>query len=764
MRTLLVEDDPEQRETMRRWLNELGLDVTAVADGNAGLLAHLRSPFELMVVDWVLPYLDGLQLCRRVRSMPGGDRPYILMVTGRDRPEDLSRVLDAGADDYVAKPTSSVLLQTRVQIARRRVARDRRHREAQEALAQSEADFRRVIERSSVGIFAHREGRVVYVNAAAVRTLGATPEALLGRDVADLVHPAHRELAARRTARFERTQVPPPPLELEMLRDDGEAVVVRMIPASGALYRGERACFTLLEDITEKRAAECRLRMTQLAVDHAADAAFWIDEDGRITYANRAACQMSGYASGELLGMHVLELDTRFEPSDWDKIRRILLRRGRARQQTYVRCRSGSEVPVECMANVVDFDGKPFIIAFARDVSERQRMQASLQQADRLASVGSLAAGVAHEINNPLAYVIANLELLTEDLDRDRVSMVELKRTLAEATEGAHRVRRIVGDLKTFARADDDEQEVVSLHEVLDIAIDIAANEIRYRARLERHYGDIPPTWANEGRLTQVFVNLLVNAAHAIPEDGRDHVISVRTFVEEGQIGVEVADTGVGIRPEIVDRIFDPFFSTKPQGLGTGLGLSICHGIVTAMGGEIWVESDVGVGSCFHLRLPTAQPGQRVRHPQVWDDVPERSVRRLSILVIDDEPILCDGIRRALTSHDVTIVTCGLEGLRACLSCEYDLVLCDVMMPDLSGYEVYARVRDLRPGMEHRFVFMTGGAFTPKARAFLDDVPNDRILKPFTLRELRTLVAKRASHSGAHPTLEHGSELPGGCN
>src|SRR5690606_41805310 len=115
---------------------------------------------------------------------------------------------------------------------------------------------------------------------------------------------------------------------------------------------------TLLAAITEKRAAECRLRMTQLAVDHAADAAFWIDEDGRITYANRAACQMSGYASGELLGMHVLELDTRFEPSDWDKIRRILLRRGRARQKTYVRCRSGRAVPVAAVSNGVGFEGQ----------------------------------------------------------------------------------------------------------------------------------------------------------------------------------------------------------------------------------------------------------------------------------------------------------------------------------------------------------------------------------------------------------------------
>jgi len=756
MRTLLVEDDPEQRETMSRWLKELGLDVFAVSDGNAGLLSHLRSPFELLVVDWVMPQMDGLALCRRVRAMPGGDRPYILVVTGRDRPDDLAEVLDAGADDYIAKPPSFGFLQTRIRIAERRVARDRRHREAQEALAQSEADFRRVIERSSVGIFAHRQGRLVYVNAAAMRTLGANREALLGRKFSDLVHPNYREVASRRAARFERTQVPPPPVELEMQRLDGDPVVVRMIPATGALYQGERSCFTLLEDITAKRVAERRLRMTQFAVDHAADAALWIAGDGSITYANRAACQMTGFASAELLGKHVLDLDTRFEPADWEKVHRIMIRRGRTRQQTLIRCRSGSEVPVEFMANAVDFDGDRIIIAFARDISERQRMQASLQQADRLASVGSLAAGVAHEINNPLAFVIANLELMGEDLERGSVSTGELKRTLAEATEGAHRVRRIVGDLKSFARADDDEHEAVSVHEVLDVAIDIAANEIRHRARLERHYGDIPPTWANGGRLTQVFLNLLVNAAHAIPEDDGEHLISVRTWLEDDAIAVEVADSGVGMPAEIVDRIFDPFFSTKPQGLGTGLGLSICHGIISAMGGEIWVESELGVGSCFHLRLPRAREEMVVRPAPEWTDVPvHTSTRRLSILVIDDEPILCDGIRRALGTHDVTVVLCGIDGVRACLSHDYDLILCDVMMPDLSGTEVYARVRDSRPGVEHRFVFMTGGAFTPKAREFLDTVPNERLIKPFSLRELRTLVAKRARQSGPNPAVSH---------
>jgi CheY-like chemotaxis protein len=328
-----------------------------------------------------------------------------------------------------------------------------------------------------------------------------------------------------------------------------------------------------------------------------------------------------------------------------------------------------------------------------------------------------------------------------------------------------------VGDLKSFARAgEDDEPRAVDVEDVLETAIDIAANEIRHRARLCREYADVPPTWGNGGRLTQVFLNLLVNAAHAIPEgdepagvqrredelpsaaerrdDEREHRIHVRTReASSGWISVEVEDTGVGMPPEVVDRIFDPFFTTKPQGMGTGLGLSICHGIVTAMGGEISVRSEVGRGTTFTLMLPPAEGTARRARPRTWPDMSIDGARRLKILVVDDEPLICEGIRRALSGHDVEVAPSGRDAIRMCQEGDFDLVLCDVMMPDVSGMEVYARIRAAKPEYEARFVFMTGGAFTPKARKFLESVTNEQIIKPFSLRELRSLVARHAAHA-----------------
>ncbi len=747
MRTLVVEDDATQRAMLMRGLQELGHEVDAVADGDAGLLAHLREPYELLVMDWVMPKMDGLTLCQRIRAIPGNDRPYVLMVTGRDRPQDLAKVLDAGADDYVAKPVDLTLLHTRVRIAEMRLAHQRRHRQAREALARSEVEFRRVIERCPLGVLAFRNSDVVYVNAAGARALGSERSAIVGQPILDLVATDFQELAERRLERFERTDVPPPPTEVRFVRTDGSPMTAWVIPVTQALLDGERATFLMFEDITERRAAERELRLTQFAIDHAADPALWLSRAGQIVYANHAACSVLGYTRTELEGKAASDIDPSMipgaTPAGW------AAGVGGSRK-TLFRTAKGRTVPVEVSTNVLNFDGDEFVVAFARDLSERERMAANLQKADRLASVGSLAAGVAHEINNPLAYVIANLEVLHEDLAGMQLDGGDnMRRSLREAIDGADRVRRIVGDLKSFARADDEEVQAVDVHEVIDAAADIASNEIRHRAELVRRYGDVPRVRGNPGRLTQVFLNLLVNAAHAIAEGQPHQRITVRTREQADGVLVEVSETGSGISSEMVDRVFDPFFTTKPQGMGTGLGLSICHGIIAALGGEIRVDTRVGEGSTFRvlLRKADARNAAPEVRPRLGGEPGPAPLRPLRILVVDDEPLIGEGIRRALRGHLVEIARGGREAIERCEGDDFDLVLCDVMMPDLSGMEVYGKLRTAKPGFEAKFVFMTGGAFTPKARDFLEKVQAEHLEKPFSLRELRMLVNRRAERN-----------------
>ncbi|HEX8825320.1 MAG TPA: ATP-binding protein [Archangium sp.] len=256
---------------------------------------------------------------------------------------------------------------------------------------------------------------------------------------------------------------------------------------------------------------------------------------------------------------------------------------------------------------------------------ERERMQAMLVQADRLASLGVLAAGVVHEVNTPLAYILSNLDWLDEELPSlgkalerhgrregpaaelgsfaERLKAVES--TLRDIREGAERVRHIARDVKAFARDSDDESVLVDPREVLDAALKMALVHIRYRARVVRDYQDVPLVLANEARLAQVFLNLVVNAAQAIPEDGKDHEIRVRLWTgPNGEACAEVTDTGTGIAPEHMAHLFEPFFTTKPAGEGTGLGLFICKSIVDSFEGNLSVESCPGKGTTFRLELP----------------------------------------------------------------------------------------------------------------------------------------------------------------
>ena len=266
--------------------------------------------------------------------------------------------------------------------------------------------------------------------------------------------------------------------------------------------------------------------------------------------------------------------------------------------------------------------GRRLLGGVSLDITDRKAMQAQLVVSDRLAAVGTLAAGVAHEINNPLAFVLSNLSFLSGELQGVARELppgrtAEMEEVLREASDGAHRVRQIVRDLRTFSRGDDEIATSVNLQSVLESAITMARGELRMRAQIVREYRDVPLVEGNEGRFGQVFLNLLINAAQAIPP-GKPERHEVRIVLRQAgdRVVVEIHDTGVGMSPEVRARIFDPFFTTKPVGEGTGLGLSICHGIVTGFGGEITVESEEGRGSIFRVALPVAQRTRDAGHPE----------------------------------------------------------------------------------------------------------------------------------------------------
>jgi signal transduction histidine kinase/CheY-like chemotaxis protein len=392
-------------------------------------------------------------------------------------------------------------------------------------------------------------------------------------------------------------------------------------------------------------------------------------------------------------------------------------------------------------------DDLAFGLHVQRVRAERARMQVRLAEADRLAAVGTLAAGVAHEINNPLAYLLGGLDYVERELERLAPTLGEDGRELAtvlgEMRTGGERIRHIVTDLRTFSRADDEARADVDLRRIADSALHIAARELERRARVVRDLGPVPVVRGNEARLGQVLLNLLVNAAQAIPE-GAPGTNEVRLATRTGLAGeavVEVSDTGQGIPPELLGRIFDPFFTTKPQGVGTGLGLWISRNLVVAAGGDLAVESAVGVGTRFRVTLPPAAPDAPLDEPAA-PPAREPAAPRARVLVVDDDPLVASSIRRAIArDHEVVVETSPRAALERIVRGErYGAIVCDLMMPEMSGMQLHAALARLSPASCARVVFVTGGAFTPDAREYLEAVPNPRLEKPFDAAALRAAI------------------------
>ncbi|NOK09454.1 ATP-binding protein [Corallococcus exercitus] len=617
----------------------------------------------------------------------------------------------------------------------------------------------------------------LWANPAAARALGRVPEFLPGRRLGevsskdgiagrmDLLRQVvesgrlHADHFTEGDILMQGTAVP--------LRRDGVLLRLRDITSSQRVEEGLRETLDWVRDVLESMP----------------DVFFTVDTDWRLTYVNRNAAALTG-RTPETLFRRVLwdacpELcGTPFERAlrevaAEESYRLFELRTGRDRWHDVHVWSSGRNIST-----------------YARDITDKKRVQAErdallarersgrleaealaqrrthelmaarerLVQSEKLAMAGQLAAGVGHEINNPLSYVTGNLQFAVEQLTPlarrpdagpgVQGALNEALEALREAREGAERIRVIVRDLQTFARADELRLGPVDVHAALEFGVSMAMTHLRSRAQVERSYGQVPPALAHEARLGQVFLHLLINAAHAIPAgDFERHRVTLTTRREGAWVLVEVSDTGMGMTPEVLQRAFEPFFTTRPVGEGSGLGLSICLGLVRSMHGELTATSIPGLGSTFQVRLPIAE---RPVHPGVPAVRAEEGASRKRVLVVDDEPQLTSVLRRILgRQHDVVVAHSGREALTLLEQDDaFDRIFCDLMMADLTGMDVHAELARRRPQLLSRFVFMTGGSFTDRARAFLQAVPLPRIEKPFEPGVLHALVESSPPRTG----------------
>lgn len=383
---------------------------------------------------------------------------------------------------------------------------------------------------------------------------------------------------------------------------------------------------------------------------------------------------------------------------------------------------------------------------------ERERLAANaktkLVEAERLAALGQIAAMAAHEINNPLSYVLNSLEHVQAWLYKADPP-AQVTEAVHDTLDGVHRIRRIVDDLRDYARPNEDEGAVADVHRAIVTALKTAEGHTRPRARVTTELDDVPPVFSNHGRLVQVVLNFIVNAAQAIPE-GRaaQNEITVRAFERPGgKVCVEVLDTGPGIRDSIIEHVREPFFTTKSRGEGSGLGLALSDHILQRCGGSLEIESSPR-GAVVRAVL-VAAPRVTVSPPPTVSRMPSSgppTVRGLRILVIDDEPLVARSVSRRLKEHQLTSAASGAQAL-ALLDggAEFDAILCDVMMPELTGMDVYDLIRARHPKMLEKIIFMTGGMFTERAARFKESVQNTFLSKPLDVRKVRQAMAATSS-------------------
>jgi PAS domain S-box-containing protein len=542
--------------------------------------------------------------------------------------------------------------------------------------------------------------------------------------------------------------------------------------------------------VSERHTADERRLLLARAMDQSADGLGIFEEDGRIAWANTAASRFYGAPPRELIGRRAWEF---FPGGTLEKWRRQWDRfsaAGVVVTEQRTRGPDGRVTPWEVSVALVRASGQRLAVAAMRDVTDRQRAAEAL----RLAGIGTLAAGVAHEINNPLASVVGNLALLRERMAsiRERGGPPELIRfvdewqePIVDAEDGARRVREVVAELRVFARAEAG-RGPVDVAGAMRSALSLAQSEIQHRARLVTRIGEVPAVHGSEGRLAQAFANILVNAARAIPEGAsQENEIRVEVRARGDEVVAEIADSGIGMSREVREHMFEPFFTTRDIGEGSGLGLAVTHAIVTAMAGRIDVDSAPGAGTRIRIVLPAEKGPQRpAAHPPATPPPapppsaaappavgasspvptsgpgggpsapvppppppvaaePAAAARsRLKLLVVDDEPLVGRSLQRILSrEHDVEIADRARGALDRIAGGErFDAVLCDLMMPDVSGMAFFDEIAILDPGLQERIVFVTGGAFTEAARDFLDRVANLRLEKPVDPTTLRETV------------------------
>jgi two-component system NtrC family sensor kinase len=532
----------------------------------------------------------------------------------------------------------------------------------------------------------------------------------------------------------------------EFLSSVGDVIGVAI--ENAALYRDIAQLADRLKVQSEQlRASEHKYRSL---IENAKDAVVLI-QDGRIQYANQSAIDISGYSLEELYQLDNMLGLVREQDRDFVQERCQQLKENTDVHtlELVARRKDGSDVTVEVRGSTVEYNGRPARQYMIRDISEQKLLREQVVRSEKMAALGQLISGVAHELNNPLTVLIGYSELLS--LETNLTDPV--LRGLDTIQEAARRAGKIVQNLLMFARQHQATQVRVNINEVIEHTLALRAYEMNVSdIEVVRDLApNLPETVADPHQLQQVFLNLVMNAEQAMLEaHGRGRLL-IRTREKPWSrpdlrnsspiVEIIFSDDGPGIAPANLHHIFEPFFTTKPVGQGTGLGLSISHGIIQSHGGRINVHSEPGSGTTFAIELPVVSeaPAPINRRPEL---PPRKPVSTKSVFIIDDEPGIVDLLRRVVTAegHQVEATTSSTEALTRLQQKEYDLIFCDIKMPHMDGQELYQEIKRRNGRLAKKMIFVTGDVINPQTRDFLAHSGSRFLEKPFITEEVVRVV------------------------
>lgn len=596
------------------------------------------------------------------------------------------------------------------------------------------------------------EGRIVAANAAVQEFTKMSETEMLGQHLSKVLPETGEEQEEQLT---HCCQVGAP-LETSLHRTGGRIHEVRVMPLRSD--DGEiRGCVRVARDVTSRWQVEERLALSERRyrelAENATDIIYTHDLEGNFRYVNRAAMDILGYSRQEFTHLQFWDVVAPESlPAAREYVHRLLAGETQKGQiELHLVCADGSMVVVQLRANVLKRAGRNDAIhGIARDITAEKQLATQLIQADRLASAGTLIAGIAHEFNNPLTTIAGYADLL-----RAQLKDTEHEAAIATIADEAERCRHMARSLLNFARQTDDEAISFDINELVQGVLELRAYDLR-AADIEVHTflaEDIPEVRADYGQIQQVIYNLIDNSHYALRQQGGG-TITIETSFEAEVVQIDVRDDGPGVPEAIKDSIFEPFFTTKPRGEGTGLGLNICRRIIDSHGGRIeYINAERGAH--FRVILPaSSKTPATVREVTVSETEEPMPLGR--VLFIDDEPALCSLVREFLErmGHHVVTAATGEDGLAMALDDEFDVIICDMRLPGMSGEEVCEQLLVRQPQLIDRIIVATGDILSPQTQAFFERTGLPLVHKPFKLNELAAIVADFIAGRQVTPTSD----------